>query len=73
MLFQRNIEGQDEKTFPIFHVTIENSKETGEMEFNSLDPTLEYHQTLQIVVDSVVLPQNLLRQENMLPQELLKK
>ena len=39
-MYQHNIEGQSRKTLPTFPVSIGNAKETGEMEFHHLDPTL---------------------------------
>ena len=40
-LFQRNIEDQAGRPLPKFIVTVVNEKETGEIEFCPLSPTLE--------------------------------
>ena len=43
-LFQTNTEGQTGIKYPIFIVTIGNTKETGHIEYNLQDPLVVYHQ-----------------------------
>ena len=43
-MFQINIEGQYRLTYPTFTVTIRNSKNTGEIEYNLKYPLVAYHQ-----------------------------
>ena len=42
-MFQTNIEGQYGIKYPLFPVTIENAKETYEIEYNLQAPQVEYH------------------------------
>ena len=43
-LFQINIQGQSGLKYPIFPVTIVNTKETGEIEYDIQYPLVSYHQ-----------------------------
>ena len=42
-LFKINIEGQAVSKYPKFTVTIGNGKETGEIEYGTKAPLVEYH------------------------------
>ena len=43
-LFQSNIQGQARAKYPTFTFSIENAKETDEVEYNYKAPIVEYHQ-----------------------------
>ena len=52
-LFQKNIEDQDVIKLPTFPVPTVKEKETGEIEFHPLTPTLEYHQKSYIFFNNL--------------------